>query len=423
MPAKRARKTAGTRRRTTPHSAAQTAEQASDNDLQEEPVGNVFDEMAQDSVVIVHRMDPIRKIPVLMYKLTQDEATGPELQRLSGGGKYQCREQVRDDAGRMIWGRHRTVYVAGVPREPEMPRSYGLTTASVGQRRGNGAPEVEVGTAAPTSRDAIIDAGLLQFFSSMQEHNRAMAEGYKAQANKTPMDWAPFAPVMIALVKALFSPKGDVTNPLEIATQIAALMKENTSATGQFKDMLETVSDVFDIKDRAAGPPADPLTALTGMLPRIIDVIADEQKANPGKPINEKAVQQRLAQQQKKPQRVNPPMWQKMLGRFRGLLLRWAKQGLEPEAAGESILNLLPPEYHGQLREFLGLENASTLVFQTLPDLREYEQWTNDTFGWLTDQFYPEEEPEGEGEEVETFETPEDAEGDVVDAEPVEENE
>lgn len=367
-------------------------------------VGNLYDNMEDDSIVVVHRFDPESAKQVLMYKLMPDEATDIEIQRLSGGGKYMTREQVRNEHGQMVFGRQRSIVVSGPPLDATMPRSYS-------QQQGP-AQQPEIGTrqpgAAGTQPQDILSAGMIQLFDGMQRLNATQAEAYRAMSNQTPTDWGPIAvalaPVIIAWIKA--SKTDGAPDPMAMIEKVASLMKANTSSTSQFKDMLETVDTVFDIKERTAGPPVDPLTSLTQMLPKILDAISIEQQA--GRPATPEAVRARLGVAQPGDKQTGdkpppPPMYRQMLDRYRTLLLKWAKEGKDPVLMGDFLIQMIPEKYHGHLREFLMREDAEELVYQAIPDLREFQQWTADCFGQMADTFNPptDEEIEEEAGEIE----------------------
>ena len=68
-------------RRAGSRSGAQSGTQAEKTPVLEEEdgmIGNLFDNMKDDTVVVVHRFDPQAGQQVLMYKLMPDEATDIE---------------------------------------------------------------------------------------------------------------------------------------------------------------------------------------------------------------------------------------------------------------------------------------------------------------------------------------------------------
>jgi len=359
------------------------------------PVGNLFDNMKDDTVVVVHRFDPEAGQKVLMYRLMPDEATDVEIQRLSGGGKYITREHVRDSTGRKVFGRYRQITISGLPRMAKMPRSYEHSDSS-----DSPAPtKPEVGAVdTKTSIDDVLTAGILRLFTSQAEASETQAKMYQAmlaRPDPVPMNWSELitalSPIIVLMLK-----KEDGPSTLELVTQVAAMVKENTSSTTQFKDMLETVDSVFSIKEQAAGPPADPLTTLAAQLPKILEIISSEQHSK-GRMPTEEEVKRRLAVSTKKPAAGGAmPVYQALLNKFTPMMVRWARENNDPIALGNFLFGAIPKKYHGAVSEFLLREDAEELVFQTAPDLREFPEWTNECFTTLAEAFGIVEEEESE---------------------------
>ena len=138
--------TKGTKRgrRTTGQTTGQTTghedghEDGHDEYDEEIVVGNMFDEMHEDAYVIVKRRDERTKEMVYLYRLDRDECTDEELQRLSGGGHYVCREKNPNSVGQFVWGRQRTIKIGGAPIEPQLPESMKLHATTGVQPDANG---------------------------------------------------------------------------------------------------------------------------------------------------------------------------------------------------------------------------------------------------------------------------------------------
>jgi hypothetical protein len=379
--------------------------------------------MKDDTVVVVHRFDPEAGQKVLMYKLMPEEATDVEIQRLSGGGKYITREHVRDSTGRKVFGRYRQITISGLPRIAKMPRSYARPESS--DDEASPATKPEVGTVGKsTSIDDVLTAGILRLFTSQAEASETQAKMYQAMLARPDaphVDWGEMIKAISPIVVTLLVKKDDGPNPLEMVTQIAEMVKNSTSSTTQFKEMLETVDTVFAVKEQAAGPPADPLTALAGQLPKILEIISSEQQTKGRMPTQEE-VQRRLKAPAKPPAGGQMPVYQALLQKFTPMLIRWAREGKDPGLMGEFLFNSIPEKYHGAVREFLLREDAEELVYQTAPDLRAFPQWTQDCFGTLAEAFGIIEEGEEEKPDA-TFEVGDDGVGKEVVEEIVEETE
>lgn len=339
-------------------------------------IGNLFDNMKDDTVVVVHRFDPEAGRQVLMYKLMPDEATDVEIQRLSGGGKYTTREHVRNDEGKMVFGRQRLIAISGVPRMARMPHSYD-------QPEPTAKPEVGTVDNKKTSIDDVLTAGILRLFTSQSEASETQAKMYQAmlaRPDAPQIDWGELIKAVSPIIVTLLAKKDNGPNPMEMVTQIAAMVKESTSSTTQFKDMLETVDTVFSIKEQSVGPPADPLALFAGQLPKILEIISVEQRSK-GRMPTEEEVKRRLAAPPKTSlPEGKVPVYQALLNKFAPTLVRWAQEGKDPEVMGKYLFNSIPEKYHGAVREFLLRDDAEELIYQAVSDLRAFPEWTNECF-------------------------------------------
>jgi hypothetical protein len=418
MAVKRASRAPSRSRQTGSQTGRRTGEATDETNGDEEGlVGNLFDDMESDSIVIVHRYDAESARQVLMFKLIPEEATDTEIQKLAGGGKYATREQVRNEAGQLVWGRQRTVVIGGRPKEPQMPRSYEeRQPASV-----NPAPEVGTTSDRKTTLDDVLTGGILRLFTTQADAAETQAKMFQSMAGRPQMDWTALIVALSPLFLKLLDRKDDGPNPMEMVTQIAEMVKSSSSPTTQFKDMLETVDSVFSIKEQAAGPPADPLTALAATLPQILEIVSAEQR-NKGRMPTHDEVKRKLAAPSTQPPGGKMPVYQGLLRKFAPMLVRWAREGKDPGLMGEFLYNSIPEKYHGAVREFLLREDADNMVYQAVPDLREFPQWTQDCFGTLAEAFGIVEEETPEAEVDATFEVGEDGVGtEVVESATVEE--
>lgn len=356
-------------------------------EVKEEVGGTLFDLGGDDKVVYVWRIHPVSKKMVYQYKLLPEEATEEEIQRLSGGGKYTCREKERNEGGVMVFGRQRSVEVAGAPREPLVPKSTVEELAPTGS-----VPSVAVSPdKGGTTIDDVLTAGILRLFTSQAEASETQAKMYQAMIARPQTDWTGVVVALVPIVTAMIEKKDGGPNPLQMVTEIAKLVKQSTSSAGDFKDTLAAMNDVLDIKERTGPQAEDPLTAMAGQLPKILEVISSEQKQ--GRTPTAEDVQRRLAQQSASNEgAANVPPHQMFLKRFSPMLRRWATEAKDPSLLGEFIIQSVPEKFHGALKEFLQRDDAEELVFQYIPDLRNYPAFTKECFGTMADFFEPEEE-------------------------------
>ncbi len=396
-------------RQTTGQTAGQTAglvdghEDGHDEYDEEMVVGNIFDEMHEDTYVIVKRRDERTKEMVYLFRLDRDECTDEELQRLSGGGHYVCREKIPNAVGQFVWGRQRTIKIGGAPREPQEPASMKLHTTTGVQPDANGeAPPGE----RPTTQ-SILDGGLLQLFSAQAEVSKQGSEMMQLLMTKMMTEKkTEWGPVVVALVPLLQSyidrPREERPDPLAMVTAVAAIVKENVTPASDLKSQLEVMNDFMDLKTSMQPEPPDALSSLAGVVPKIVEIMANDQAA--GRKSTPASVNAQLGggtPPAAPTASTGAPVIQQMLVKFAPRLVGWASAGKDPDIQAAVLLELVPEKYHGHIRELLGHEDAAEQVFAMVPQLKPFEQWATDFFGALTDYFYPEDEPGDEEPTVE----------------------
>ena len=356
---------------------------------------NLFADMSQDAVVYIYRRDEVSKEPVFMYKLAPDESHVDEIQRLSGGGHYTCRERGRNEEGRKVWLQQRTLRVGGPPREPIMPKSFVSVDPA-----GESSPQV--GTVPPSGdvgMSEILTAGVLKLLQGSADLSTAQAEAYKNMMTRPDTtNWEPLITAMVPVVVALIKKREDPMAQMQAA---ASLFKDNASPASAFRDQLKTVTEVFNLHDATKPEAPDPIDAAIGLLPQILDVITTEQKS--GRPVTLDSVREKLtggkeipAPPQPQPGAPGAPVWLHMLRNMVPRITAWATAGRDPELLAEFFVAEIPEQYAGNMREFLKQDNAQEMLFRAAPALTQYAKWVGECFNAMADQYFPPDEGEGE---------------------------
>lgn len=401
MPVKRARRP----RQTAGQTVGQTAGQANGQDVGQDVdsnddaplVGNIFDDMQEDSYVIVKRRDERTKDMVYLYRLDREECTDEEIQRLSGGGYYVCREKELNSVGQFVWGAQRTIKIAGPPREPTEPESVKKHAAA-------GVSPAAAAVAPPGERpstQSILDGGLLQLFSAQAEVSKQGSEMMQLLMTKMmterKTEWAPVLVALVPLVKSFIErPAEERPDPLAMVTAVAAIVKDNITPASDLKSQLEVMNDFMDLKTSMQPEPQDPLSSLASVVPKIVEIMANDQKA--GRKSTSENVTARLGGDTTTGTPATPqpatgaPVIQQMLVKFKPRLMQWASAGKDPDVQAAVLLELVPPQYHGHIRELLGNDNADEQVFAMVPELRNFKTWAEEFFGALTEFFYPDDD-------------------------------
>lgn len=340
-----------------------------------------------EDVIYVQRRDEGTKQWVFQFNLAPEEGTISEVARLRGGGVYRMQLVGPNNEGNVVIRTQRTIHIDGPPRKlVQYPKSYDKPD-SKGQVAGSPA-------AGRVGIDDAITAGIINLLDAQGKASGLQMTAMQNMMQRPETNWVPllvaFAPVVEKLIASRTGEKVDV---LGIIKQTVDMVKEGTSQPMAFKDMINTMKEVLELKDLAAPVEAeeDPIMVLAKEnLPRLLAVIEREQKRKGQFPT---AAEVRTAI----PGGVEgvPPVqpWQRGVIGYRKQLIAWAERAKDPEVCADFIFEMLPEAFKGSFREWLGGENAGDLLFQTLPELRNYEQWTIQCFTRLTDLFHPEPEP------------------------------
>jgi hypothetical protein len=392
-----------------------------ESDLVGDPAGDpggmsLFDDMGADSYVIVHRIDDISKRPVFQFRLAPSEANEETLQRLRGGGYYVCKEKRRAEDGSWQWGRQRSVQIDGAPKPlRELPDSMQAIMPGPGAKTEDAA--VGMAGSADVSLNDIMKAGVLNLLNAQQGVQTAMMKAVEAIPRPT-AEKSPFSEkAMELLLQVLTREPPKQPDPMDLAKQVAAIIGERTSPMSGFKEMFDTMNRMLALRkrlneDEETGT-GDPLMdIIKENLPKIVGVIQQEQ-ARKGQPVASTgditrrlvppvAALPAIAPASEPDPAMHPEvdMLSKWLIARRPVLRRAAETGVDPEAMAKVEWGMLPPEYRGVIREFLGREDAEQLTRSAIPEYAAYETWYGSFLEVLTllarPEDYEEAEPESE---------------------------
>lgn len=386
------------RKETAPEIPAET----SGEDLIQEPL-SLFDDMAEDSIVMVWRRHALSKKPVFLFALAPEEANEIRIQELAGGGVFVCKERIRNDRGQMVWSRQRTVEIGGPQRDP--PEVSGIVGRKEKASAGSAAPSLPgVGPSPGTAPGAvstsdIMNAGLLQLFQANKEVSAMQAESFRAlaaqvaNAGRSTVEWGPIltalAPVALELVRGKSGEgKGEI---LEMLEKVVTLVKSSTGPASSFKEQLEIMNDLLDLKDRRT-PPVSEDEGMMGVigsgLNRLLEVIQEEQARRRGAPVTAKAPGVKPGTAPTPAALPNTPKWQAVLGPWRKQLVGLASSGKDAETTANFHFMVMPDPMRGTLREFLmASPDPVGALCDFLPELVEYRSWVEDYVGTMADHF------------------------------------
>lgn len=361
---------------------------------------SLFDRMGEDSYVQVRRVNPVTKQPEFLFKLAPYEASEEVIQQFAGGGTFYLRERVRDEqSGDWTWGRHRTIYIGGEPRKvTDLPKSAQESLEPAGKVGQAPAAPASNSDHNPTLNDAMV-ASIMSIMKGQADASnmqmKAMEMAMVKHLSQPQINWvevlSKVADPVVELVKASRN-KGVERDPLELVEKIASIMtslRETTSPAQSFGDMVKTMNDVLELKERAGPPEEDPLLSMAG---RFLGVIEKSYKETGKIPTQQQLVAGvRQEQSGATPQQV--PEWAKLLRAFKAQLVANAARDNDPEQVANYIFDIMPEVARGSVHELLVHPELETQVFSVAPELRQYPRWTGRFFQALADNYE-------EGEEV-----------------------
>ncbi len=362
----------------------------------EEISTSLFEHMDEDAHVLVWRQDEESKEWIHQFRLDPDEATESVLQELRGGGRYKLKERVRNDEGKFVFKRQRSVRIDGPGKVlSKLPTSK----------------QSDFETVLPRSTTAgATDGGRVDMNDAMMAAVLGLLKGssdvHAAQMEAMRQPRTDWVPVLVAAIPKLVellrpAPQQDREDPVKLAKEIADLITQNTpkAAAVDFKEQVAMMDSVLGVRQKIAdmqeGDEPDPIIALaTENVPKLIDIILREGRRGGG-PVTPERVRGALPK--------GTPVWKQLLVQRERDLTNAAVKGYDPELYADHLFERIPDHARGSLAEWLASEAPMQDIFDTLPSLVQYRTWTEQLFSRLHDCFHPVEEEAG-AEAVETEE-------------------
>jgi len=267
---------------------------------------------------------------------------------------------------------------------------------------------VAAAAAAPSGMQSLMDMGLLQLFKGMQDassmqaqqardHSAAMMAMLERMAKPTdsqiPALLTVLSPIIAPLIAGLMARK----DPVELATQIAALREKGSGGLGE----LDTLLDLAErLNKRVNGE--DELT-MTGVLkdslPKVLDIFGryaaqrasapSDEIAPPERRVIAAAAQAAPAALVAPPAPVQPPMpsdeWTSVEP-YIPQLVGFAQNDADPHGVAMTILTLAPGPLKAMIRDLVAKETAAEIFVGRFPALAPYTVWT----AQLLDEFHAE---------------------------------
>lgn len=385
--------------------AQQGATQAvtQDPELATRLIGTRFgrEKVTEDAYVMLYRMDDVKKRWVYHGRLQPEEYTEDYISARFGGGQW--RGQLKENNGKGVFEITGTdsFDLPGEYREPaELPGAPKL------KREEGAAPQV--GTLGPDGRPLTAQQALdTQVALRLMEALNAPAQRTSLLAEIAAV-LTPLVPVLEKLVQKREVEKRDVS-PLELVKEMANVLKSLAPAPpppttpSPLSEVTKAMKELMGIKDMIAPPTereeaADPVAA---SLPKILEYLAAAASGRAPNVATPKPAPPQPALSSGMPENINQLLpWQQILHQQKRRLLQFASTGVEPDFAAEMAVRLMPQNIVGYVREFLLMPDHVEKAMNTIPELRAFQQWTEDFFDEACNLILGEAEEEGPGEEV-----------------------
>ena len=336
----------GTKRRTpAPPSGEASGPESGDEGLEAgmlEAPPALIEARGGEDYVRVHRQDDLTKEWIFHGRLDPQEATEEHLDGLFGGGVYRLIHYTRNPIGKFVIVATRKLRVPGRYRPPqELPGLASTVTPAPAA----GSPAVPAGPVGPGSNATeVLNAGMV---ATVMDLLRASREQMTPRPD----------PMMAVLLELMAKQNEQQT------TLLTALLSRPEGGGGQ-SDMLSMIRDVREmVTPRPQDNPANPAVMMREFLRAMRefreastemkgDGESDPMASSIDKLVGLLARGVPAPAPAPAPQRVAPPVappppdlrpiWQQALARYRSTLIGWARAGLDPEWAAETVDNLAP---------------------------------------------------------------------------------
>ena len=277
-------------------------------------------------------------------------------------------------------------------------------------------------------RASLMDMGMLQIFKTMQDNSALMmsqsrdnsaALAAMLERIASPRDNGMVAmltvltPLLTPLLTGLIGRK----DPVELATQIAALSRNEKSGLGSLHDLIE-LKDTLALLGGGNDDNGDGawMRIAEKTFPGVIEILKQES-AKTGKPLIQLATQPAPARIAAPPTAPSPGSTSPPAGsassagtpspsaetpvqdEWTGLephmqtLANFAQQNRDPYGVMQTIRTLAPPQMLAAVRELVARDDGLDVLLARFPILQPYRAWTSQ----LLDEFYTEFFGEDEG--------------------------
>lgn len=349
-----------------------------------------------------------------------------------GGGRYRVQLCVPDGTGREV---------IKTQREFDLPGAYRPPTEMAGVRAplvvkpGSNTPVASIpSTVVPGSQDmaSMLNATMMTTFMDLIKTMKEVSSRPTQQTD-------PMLLEMIRSISAQQSKMFEVILPLILESRKGDSKKDVLDLIGSLKDLMgpqqpvnpsdpskvlegivSAIKQLRDVSDELSPEKSGTGDPLMDSLPRLTEIIAEEQKFRRGQVQQpqrrlqsgqqQAQVQAQPPQPQPQPEQQDLKMWQKVVRSYGNQLLSSARSGKNPELIADMAVAFAPDDIKGVFTELCRgkPEDVAAQIIGEIPGLEEFPGWMYQFVEQIQFRLFPEEfedYTDGTVEEEEILET------------------
>lgn len=339
----------------------------------------LFDNMAEDTYVLVKRRNLRTQMWEHCFRLAPGDANEDVIQEIAGGGTYNLTEKVRSEAsGKWVYGRSRTVSILGEQRPVDLSKVPGALGKAPEPGTGVAKAATEEGAARPvggtsTNMSSIIEAGVIDLFAQMQNLNKINAMMMmKAVESLTRPPSGGQNDKMMDLLIAMVANKveGSGAETMRLAKEIAESMAANKGGKPHgILDSLEELRAIREAGDLLGGGGSEGDTWMSIAKP-FAPILADALRGGT-RQLATSPTRKQIASGAEGPSVIHS------IRPYIPQLITLAKAQRDPSMYAQVALDALPAAARGPLTKFLaqGREGAMTKWWAAFPETTAHREW------------------------------------------------
>ncbi len=368
----------------------------------------------------ISRLDPFTKKLSFLETVDPSQVDDGWMRENYGGGEYRV----------MVYGTREDGSFGYLKKQSKFYRvdSSIPFKGAIRERVAAGAINAEPVASSPAMGRAsadIMNMGIMQLFKSMQDNSAIQMQMMKdasamnmAALERMARPTESQLPTLLAALSPLIAPflSGMVNrkDPMEIATQLAELMKGANAPRESVKDMIETFSSLMEMRGMMNGEKSDEVTLLgtvKDLAPNVLDVLksfAQRPAAAVPPPGPARIIQRTEARPQLPPierlpssgpaREVAPLLsvegmpavptdeWTALEGPMQQLIAQ-ARTNKPPHRVAGMVLLFASEEQQATLREVVAQSDVAEVITARFPEFQKHQVWLGEFVDCLRDEF------------------------------------